>query len=177
MPQEDIRGLKDLIHIPYPLSYWFIGAALAIGLIALAFFLIRKYFKKTPPPKEVAPPQPLHERILKELSELRERYDYTPATEKKFHFLLSEIFRRYLEGRFQFAATDSTTEEILARLPRISQLTESQKEPLARILKGTDEVKFAERHKTREEAHALIGLAETFVRETTPAPLEDGGPA
>jgi hypothetical protein len=167
--QEDIRGLKDLIHIPYPLYYYAIGAALTAALLFLVALLVRKILRKLRKPKEARPPRPLHETILQELSDLRQ----DDGDEKRFHFRLSEIVRRYLEGRFRFAATDSTTEEILSHLPRLEVLPEAQKGPLIRLLKETDSVKFANQHRTREEAVALVGLAEAFVRETTPAEGKD----
>ncbi|HSA59763.1 MAG TPA: hypothetical protein VLJ37_08775 [bacterium] len=174
MPQEDIRGLKDLIHIPYPFYDYLIGAALLAALVFLAAILVRRIFRKTKGPEPAAPPQPLHERILEELSNLRNRDDVGPGADKTFHFLLSEIFRRYLEGRFQFAATDSTTEEIAAHLPDLDSLTGPQRESILRILRETDAVKFAERRKSKEEALALIGLAEAFVRETAPQGASGG---
>src|SRR5262249_2157456 len=134
MPQEDIRGLKDLIHIPYPFYFYVMGAVLTAALVFLVFFFISKALRKKGRGSGAIPPLPLHEQILKELSDLGGSLDDAPDAVKKFHFRLSEIFRRYLEGRFAFAATDSTTEEILQKLPLLSALTEPQKEALTRIL-------------------------------------------
>lgn len=173
MPQEDIRGLKDLIHIPYPLYVYVVGGLLAVALLALVFLLLRKIFRKKEARAPEIPAVPLQEQILKELAGLYALLNEDPGSLKKFHFLLSEIFRRYLELRFGFAATDSTTEEIARLLPRLTHLTEPQKDAILKLLRETDAVKFADKTSSREQAMALGEQSEAFVRSTAPSA---GGP-
>lgn len=174
IPQEDIRGLKDLIHIPYPFYVYIVGAILVVALLVLGFLLLRKIFRKKETRRAETAALPYPEQILMELSELYALLNDTPGSLKRFHFLLSEIFRRYLELRFGFAATDSTTEEIAQQLPRLAHVTEPQKDAILKLLRETDAVKFADQTTSREEAMIVGEQAEAFVRSTQPAA---GGPS
>lgn len=169
MPQEDIRGIKDLIHIPYPPLVFILGAVIVLLILAGVVFALRSFLRKHPSHAPSAPPIPIPDQILNELAGLYAQLSETPESIKAFHFRLSEIFRRYLEFRFGFAATDSTTEEIVQQLPRVSQMSDTERDSILKILRGADEVKFADQKRSREESVLLGEQTEALVRNTQPS--------
>jgi len=169
MPQEDIRGLKDLIHIPYPPLVYVLGAAAVLMILVGIFYGLRKLLRKKSKQAPCAPPIPVPDQILAELTGICANLDEAPESIKRFHFRLSELFRRYLEFRFGFAATDSTTEEVIEYLDGSPQLTVPEKDEIVKILRAADEVKFADQVRSREESRNLGEQTEALVRssETT----------
>ena len=81
-------------------------------------------------------------------------------------FELSEIFRQYLENRYQFPAREWTTEEITAHFKHFPDLSENLKRQAKTILTQTDRVKFAKAEQTdgRDEMQSVIN----FIKEAWP---------
>ena len=79
---------------------------------------------------------------------------------------MSEIFRRYLENRYQFPAREWTTEEITAHFKHFSDLSENLKRQAQTILTQTDRVKFAKAEQTdgRDEMQSVIN----FIKQAWP---------
>lgn len=159
---EDIRELKPLEIFPALPPYFFIvlAAVIVTALIGIGIFLWKR--KKS---GHAISERPLKDRILEALRVLRKQDLYKKNQEKLFHFQLSEIFRSYLEERYQLAATDLTTEEIIAKLPQLS-LSLSSIETIKNILQATDRIKFSDATMSPESAEALETDVEKFVQTT-----------
>ncbi len=65
---------------------------------------------------------------------------------RKLYFILSEIFRRYLEKRFGFPALDWTSEEIIKWSESDKRFDPATHAQMSRLLKRTDLIKFARAH-------------------------------
>ena len=101
-----------------------------------------------------------YEIALEELEGLRQSDLFSRKGERVFHFQMSEIFRRYLEGIYNFRATDMTTEEIAKALPNNSQVNDI-------LIKG-DLVKFADIILGKNISYELLDRIFNFVHETAP---------
>lgn len=165
---HDIHGLKVIEHFRYPLWY----DAVLIGALALLIFFVWSFYKKR---RRVQPAvvvetstRAADEVALEALTRLKKGDDFKEGHERHFHFRLSEIFRHYLEGRFHFHASDLTTEEIIARLSLLQNLSLSaeQKEMIRRVLEEMDGVKFASDRLGREAGLFLLEEIESFVQKT-----------
>ena len=120
--QDDKRELRDIkppIDIPY--NYLLLASVLASVLLigALVYLGLRIYRKRKEtgyllkPPE---PPRPAHEIALEALDELLGKDLLSQGLVKLFYIEISDILRRYIEGRFYIRAPEETSREILREL-------------------------------------------------------------
>ena len=110
------------------------------------------------------------------LNRLRSTDFDDPAAVRLFYFQISEVVRAYVEGRFGMNATDLTTEEILASLESLDQLSVNQNEVLRGFLMDTDQVKFAHREPGGSDIEHVYEQALGFVESTRPVVEEETEP-
>jgi len=159
----DIRDLKPLQEVAPALPWvWIIAGAAALLLLLVAFLLLRRR------PAKVVPPEPAHEVAFRELNALRGTDFTDPEAVRRFYFRISEVVRTYVEGRFGLNATDLTTEEIVAELPKLTSLQGGPRQQLETFLEDTDRVKFADSATTEDEIGSTYDRALSFVEETRP---------
>lgn len=85
---------------------------------------------------------------------------------ERYHLLLSDVVRRYLELRFGLQAPERTTPEFLGFLRHSSLLPPEQQERLRQLLECCDLAKFARARFSAEECQAAGQLARAIVEET-----------
>ena len=158
-------ALKPLIAIPNG-WLWFFWIA---GILALAAagWLLWRYWRKKAATIRLSPPVPPHVRARRML----DRALSLISEPKPFSIAVSGAIRVYLEERFQFHASDRTTEEFLYELQESHLLTPEQKQSLAEFLASCDLIKFAKYEPTETELRALHASALRLVNETEPRPL------
>lgn len=167
--EGDIRDIKSPVEIPFdwrPWLRWGLAALVVLLLAAALFFYLRKRRRGEPLlPKKVEVPRPPHEVAYEELEKLLAQDLLSQGALKRFYSEISEIIRRYVEGRFQIAALESTTTDLLAELNRL-ELPEEQMELFRRFLSLCDLVKFAKYVPGGEENEEVVALARRIVDET-----------
>ena len=99
---------------------------------------------------------PAHVLALEELAKLAAGQLVEAGRFHEFYFRLSDIVRRYLEGRFGIMAPEQTTEEFLREAGRNPVLSEVHKELLAGFLRAADMVKFARLQPSIGESEAAF---------------------
>lgn len=119
--QEDIRDVKEPVKLPLD---WLIITLILLGVLlvlAAGYFAFRYYQKKKMGKEFVAPVIIIrpHEIALKELNVLKDKKLWQNGFVKEYHSELTEIVRKYFEGRFNFNALEQTSAEILASLDEI----------------------------------------------------------
>jgi hypothetical protein len=116
------------------------------------------------------PPRPLtpHEWAARELARIEALGLPAAGEVERFHTLVSDLVRFYLERRFQLPASHQTTAEFLETMRRAPQLTAAQQGLLRDFLGRCDMAKFARAAPSAEECAAVAGMARSFVEETTP---------
>lgn len=164
----DIRDIKPLRHPASRIPWLWIAAGLAlVGVLIGVFLLLRRRSQIQPPP------QPAHEVAFAALDALR-RVDFDdPEAVRRFYFEISHTLRAYVEGRWQFNATDLTSEEILAGLDQVPELGETQESSLQHFLLHTDQVKFAKHRPEQHEIEETYERALSFVEATRPPEAQD----
>ncbi|NOZ55647.1 MAG: protein BatD [Calditrichaeota bacterium] len=167
----DIRDIKPPLSIPFDwMRVVWTALLVLVGLAAavFGFYFVRKRRRgEALFPARREPPRPAHEIALEELDRLFHSDLLERGEIKLFHIRISEIIRRYLEGRFGVPALDMTTSEILDSL-RDGVLDDDERETLRAFLEGCDLVKFAKYVPTKEEIDATVERAYAFVRSTQP---------
>ena len=159
---------------PAPPSHWLlilltVLAVLALAAAALWFFARRVSVVLAKP----TPPPPPHVTALAALAAMRAE-DWTGDDKQEPFFVrLSGIVRTYVEARFGIRAPERTTEEFIRDATRSRDLTPSQRRRLTDFLETSDLVKFARHRPASTELLTALDSAETFVRETIPAPAPD----
>lgn len=160
----DIRDIKGIVTLPgFFLSVWVLVAVCVLA--GLATWLIFKR-KKILPQVPALPPPP-HMIALEALDRI-DAQDLAGRDVKEYHFLVSQVLRRYLEGRFGVNAPDKTTEEFLETTSKNHILNESQKALLKSFLEQCDLVKFAKWTPPGDEARRISHIARGFIHQTKP---------
>ncbi len=163
---QDMTDIHDLKPLELSTLYlWYFVAAGAILL--LTGFAARRLWKTRRTPEPIKPPLLPHQEVEQRLRELEAMGLLAKGDFKQYYFLLSEIFRTYLEKRFAFPAVERTPEEILERLAAL-QVTDAQRDGIRSFLRNTEPVKFANAISDPEEAIAETDRVRHFVAETVP---------
>ena len=98
------------------------------------------------------------------LSELEQKKLWETGKINEYHTELSEIIRRYLEGRFKFIALELTTDEILTELKSVINNDIFKK--LQKILERADLAKFAKNQPTDLQNLESMSLAKEIISST-----------
>lgn len=166
---SDIRDIKPPVAIPNGWAWlWWGLIALAV---AVAAFLLWRWWKNRKLNIVLPPPVPAHVRAKQKLAEALALI----SQPKPFVIAVSDTARFYLEERFQFRAPERTTEEFLRELGGTKLLLPEQKESLGEFLAGCDLVKFAKYEPGENELRGLHGSAVRLVEETEPVEIKTEG--
>ncbi|MBC8286977.1 MAG: hypothetical protein H8E42_05815 [Nitrospinae bacterium] len=163
---EGIHDIKPLQEYPLPWLDYFWMALAVLAFSGLLYFLwckwkSRPFSLNLPAPVPALTPEQL---AFKELETLKNK-DWLQIGRTQEHFFeLSEIFRRYLENRYQFPAREWTTEEITAHFKHFPSLSDNLKLQVRSILTHTDRVKFAKAEQTKDEMPSIIN----FIHDAQP---------
>jgi len=145
---------------------------LLIGTISsIIYYFFTKVNRKTilqEPPKVLTP---AHATALQKLKELKAAQLWQKGEVKPYQSKLTFIVREYLENRYQIAALESTTYEIIKDLQPI-RLSEDWKGKLREMLELADLVKFAKASPPEEAHERLMQYAESFVETTKLIPVD-----
>lgn len=163
---DGIHDIKPLEEYPLPWLNYFWMALAGLVLLALLYFLWCKW-KSRPFSLNLPPPVPAmtaEQLAFEELETLKNKEWLNIGRTQEHFFELSEIFRRYLENRYQFPAREWTTEEITAHFKNLPSLSDNLKLKARSILTQTDRVKFAKAEQAVDEMSYIIN----FIEEARP---------
>ncbi|MFL5340097.1 MAG: hypothetical protein ACJ8F7_08090 [Gemmataceae bacterium] len=105
------------------------------------------------------------DRAIDELLRLEAEIGSAPDVAQR----LADLVRRYLEGRYDLAATRQTTAEFLTSLRGQNVISEEQAGRVAELLQRGDLAKFAGVIPSQDECVTLLAAARRLITETTPA--------
>jgi hypothetical protein len=163
---SDIRDIKPPVEIPTGWEWLWLTLGVLAGAVIL--FALWKWWQKRKLHLPVAPPIPAHVRAKQKLAEALALI----AQPKPFVIAVSDTARTYLEERFNFHASERTTEEFLRELSGTDLLVKEQKESLGNFLASCDLVKFAKYEPRENELRELHGAAVKLVEETAPVEVQ-----
>ena len=107
-----------------------------------------------------------YDRALARLQRLERRGLPKSADLDGWYVELSDIVRRYIEGRFGLRAPERTTEEFLLEAGRSAELGAPHRELLSAFLERCDRVKFARYSPGDGESRDALDVARRFLQET-----------
>ncbi len=164
---QEIKDVKPPLSLPLTLADFlpYIIGAVAIGGLIWLLIYIRKKRKRGESLIPQAPPRPANEVALSALRSLESEKLWQRGKIKEYHSGITDILRLYIEGRFLFAALESTSGEILGSSP-IRSLPGDEREALRELLTRADLVKFAKFQPVPEEHERSLRLAVSFVEST-----------
>lgn len=168
----ELKDIKPPLEAPWAFEDilpWLILLAIT-SVLGAAYWYYRKYkqgLKGLPEPAK--PALPPHELALLALRELEEKRLWQKGKVKEFYSEVTEIVRRFFEGRFRIIALELTTDEILAELKRLPSAQPILK-PVNAFLLAADLVKFAKYEPTIAEHEEELQTAYAIVRAMIPKP-------
>lgn len=141
---------------------------LGILLLAALIVFVIIYFvrnKKAKVPEHKLPPERPHEKARRLLNELAGAKLWEQGRVKEYYSSLSDIIRTYLEERYEVAAMEQTTDELLV-LARTNREIKKVRQELKKILRTADLAKFAKANPLPEEHIACMEAAYEIVQRT-----------
>ncbi len=180
--EPQLRGDDPPVSLEYPderlaLILFACAGGIVLGGALLALWLSLRGRAK---PVFVPPPIPAHERALAELDKLaHERVELlAEGRSQDYYVRLTEIAKRYLEGRFGVDALESTTEEIRETLLGSARAKIEPLDPveLLRFLEDCDLVKFARLSPAHDEAELALDTVRDMVERSKPGHVEPPAP-
>ncbi|MBN2030339.1 hypothetical protein JW824_08850 [bacterium] len=165
----DIRDIKSPVEIPrdwWLLGRWFVlgGMIIMFGVFMMILYRRKKQGKGLLPRKE-QPPRPPHEVAYENLERLRESDLLEKGAVKEYYIAISEIIRRYIEGRYFVVAMELTTFEVMEGLSQ-ADLPEEEYQLFSTFLSQCDLVKFAKYMPSEKENEAIMDLAFEIIDKT-----------
>jgi hypothetical protein len=166
---RDITAIEELPPEPsWPAWLLVVPAALAGVVLAVVVWLLRR--RRLPQALPLTPEQA----ALCELARAEALPLACPRDVERYHTLLSDVVRRYLERRFHLPASRQTTAEFLEAMGRSPQLGAEPQALLRDFLGRCDLAKFAPVTPPPAECRAAAALARGLVEKPPPEPR---GPA
>ena len=166
---QDIKAIKEIIGEPLTfgdyLPYIILGLLL-VGLIGGGIWYFSRRNKEEP--LVISRPQPKippHEIAMKKLADLEAERLWQKGEIKAYYIGLTEILREYMEGRFNIAALESTTHEIMRDLGGMD-LKPIQMTHIGELLEMADLAKFAKFKPGQNENLLSMDTVRTFIKET-----------
>jgi hypothetical protein len=172
---DTTQAIKPIIGpLKVPITFremlpWILAALAVLLLIAGLIWYLNKRRKKQPvfvlKPKVVLSPK---EAALREIEKLRMKKLWQAGRVKEYHSELTEILRKYIEGRFQVPALEQTSSEISESLSNQAGCPKQALDRLSHLLVLADMVKFAKVQPLPAENEKSLSEGIEFVHETTP---------
>ncbi len=161
---NDIIDIKPLVDLTTDYSRAVVIASAAGGVLIALLLLI--YILRRRNRQVEIPALPPHETAFSELDKLKNSGLLQNGDIKGYYFAMSEIVRRYMEGRFGFPASEWTTQEILPVVTNGLNLDTVLKELIRTFLNNTDTVKFTDTVPDENMIQLELSRAYKFVEQT-----------
>lgn len=171
-PARTFADAKPQVRISYTTAdwladnVWFIVLGIAVVIAAIWGYMRSKKSATTSAPTPEAEPEALpHIRAFQQLDALHQARLWQAGKVKTYHSALSDIFRTYLEGRYQIPAMEETTDEILDAL-RNRGLPANILTEIEPTLRMADLVKFAKHRPSDTDHNMAWDAVHRFVERT-----------
>lgn len=149
--------------------WWILGAVLLIVTLTFVYFKWLRHGKI--PLMPVRKPVPPYELAKQSLEALRAEGLWQKGAEKEYYTKLTDILRTYIQGRFGINAMEMTSREIYEALAANDEAKKVR--VLAQdLMREADFVKFAQNRPGADENEEAFRLADTFVENTKPVPVD-----
>jgi hypothetical protein len=167
-----VENLADIKEVLKPQFVWsdyayILYILLTMGALTLVGYYLWKYLKKKKetvviPPELLLPPDVA---ALQALDRIKQEKLWQQGREKEFYTQLTDALRNYIDRRYDIAAPEMTSSEIVTSLTAI-KCEKSSVSHLNQIFVIADLVKFAKFKPLADENDLSLSKAYTFVNET-----------
>jgi hypothetical protein len=170
-----LDALKPIVppeQIPEPPAWprWPFVLAGVLAIVVVISVVVRRRARQRAVPAAVElPPK---EWALQELDRLEAQLPSDASQVERYHTLLADVVRHYLERRFGIHASEQTSAEFLNALAQSNQLPAAQQEQLRAFFERCDLAKYARADYSAEECCLAVQLARDFVNQTPQATVE-----
>jgi len=160
----DIIDIKPLQKMERDLKPFILVGCAAAGLLAAlaCIFLYLKKRKKNLIKKR----RPAHLIALEDIEKLEKDGLVERGIVKEYYFRLSDIFRTYIENRFDIPAVEQTTPELVPEINKLGKIDSVIKLKTEEFLKYSDLVKFAKYSPEQEEIEVNRQKIVSVIAET-----------
>ncbi len=158
------HNIREIIDVPEEKTPWWYWVAGVLSLIALGVLVWLWLKSRAGKPAAEAPANaltPLQE-AMNGLRQLETEQLTGRGEWKKYYSILTGIFKRYMERKFQTPAMQKTTAELLLQLKRIQGNTPVSE--TAEALRIADAVKFAKYRPEGDQAAASLHTIEKTIQ-------------
>lgn len=166
-PKQDIRGIKPPADLPSDLKKWVMAGTVLTVILGLLIFLLLFLRSRKPRIETSAVILSPHEEAYQSLQTLFDSPLIREGQLKEYYVRISEIIRRYMERRYDFAAVEKTTDEIFKNL-RDLKIADGAKAVIKEFLLDADMVKFAKYRPEPREIVLINKKATDIVDKTKP---------
>jgi hypothetical protein len=164
-----IKDLKPQQRAGSPSFSW-LWIVLGICFVAALVYFSRRFWKKRKEKTtQSVPLKPPYDEAIESLRLLDEKQYLAHGMIREHVFALSDIFKRYIERRFEVNAAEFTTEEMLEWI-MTSSLDPDGKKIAEWFFSATDPVKFAKMHPDNDTLHRFGHEVRQFLEQTRPKP-------
>ncbi len=173
---QDLKPVMSPDFVIWDYIWWMVWVLLAVAVLVVGYFGYQYYLhhRKNAPvisaPKEK--PLPPYVVALKALQDLDDRKLWQDGQFKVFYTELSDILRKYIEGRYKVSAMESTTDEIMSELVELTVTQRSSYNNLREVLQLADFVKFAKYQPLPDENKMAYMNSRLFVEQTKETVVE-----
>lgn len=162
----DIQGLKAQYEVPVSTwVWWAISAFILVAAVAAYWFFRRR--RRRLEEEAAPPPIPAWDAALGSLQVMREEIDPASDGGRVWYFRLSEILRRYLDGRYGWESIEETTTETIRRLPD-APFDGAHRERVKDFFHQADRVRYAKMAAQIGRPEVDWDWVRTFVETTIP---------
>ena len=163
---EDMTEVRDIKPVlSFPSRLWIVLLAAFVLALVLAWLVLRFLRRRRVTEEALVPARPPWEVALDALMRLPFDEWRKSGAVKAYYFALSEVLKRYLEGRFGFAAAEETTSEVLQSL---RERKVQKRDRVRDFFEGADTVKYSKRAPTEREMEAAYEDVKGIVEDTVP---------
>lgn len=168
---QDIRDIRGPLSIPrsmLAIGLWVLALALAAGG---GWWLARRARQRTTDegPVSEGPPRAAHELAYEQLDWLETSGLLGQGRIKEYYIEVSDIIRRYLEGRFAIRALEMTSREVLKDL-KDADIAWDVHDRFTAFMEHCDLVKFAKHRPSPTACALIVPDARALVDATLPPP-------
>ncbi len=162
---SQLRDITSIEELPPEQSIWehWPWAAGSAGLLAVGALAAWWFWRRQRSAIMLRPDQ----WALRELDRLESLKLPERGAIERYHTLLANVLRGYLEKRFAVRARRQTTPEFLRAAAQIPELTDGQRDALRDFLERCDLAKFARASVDAQQCQALSDSARDFVKQTS----------
>jgi len=164
LPAIRIHDISPPVDLPQGDAFW-LGLAGGLAVLGLAGGASYWHYRRIAP-RANGRPLSADELALQKLDELLAEGVLEKGDTREFYQRVTDVLRRYFEGRFGLRAPEWTTREFLAAVRLDLRLDPRQRQFLEEFFVHCDLVKFAEHQPTPEDIRNIFECCKLFIEET-----------